>query len=92
LNCPPRIIITRKDPSGTVYGADQEITGEQAVRLYTSSGSYATFDEHNKGTIEPGKLADLVVLSDDVLTVPTDKIKDITALMTMTGGAVIYQR
>jgi predicted amidohydrolase YtcJ len=86
------IMVTRKDPSGMVYGADQAITREQAIRLYTSAASYATFDEHKKGSIEPGKLADLVVLSDDLLTVPAEKIKDITALTTITGGTIVYQR
>jgi predicted amidohydrolase YtcJ len=86
------IMITRRDPSGTVYGADQAITREEAVRLYTSSAAHATFDEQTKGTIEPGRLADLILLSDDLLTVPDEQIKDITVLLTMVGGNVVYER
>jgi predicted amidohydrolase YtcJ len=86
------IMVTRKDPTGTVYGKDQAITREQAVRLYTSSAAGATFDEKKKGSIEPGKLADLAIISDDLLTVPSEKIKDITVLSTMVGGKIVYQR
>jgi len=86
------IMITRKDPKGTAYGKDQAITREEAVRLYTSSAAGYNFEESIKGSIEAGKLADLVVLSDDLLTVPEEKIKDIQAITTMVGGKVVYQR
>jgi predicted amidohydrolase YtcJ len=86
------IMITRKDPKGTVYGKDQAITREEALRLYTSSAAGYNFEESKKGTIEPGKLADLVVLSDDLLTVREDRIKDIQAVTTMVDGKVVYQR
>ena len=62
------------------------------MRLYTSSAARFNFEEKKKGSIEPGKLADLVVLSDDLLTVPEEKIKDIKALTTLVGGKVVYQR
>ena len=64
------IMVTRKDPTGKVYGADQALTREEALRLYTNAGPYYTFDERRKGAIEVGKLADMGVLSDDYLTVP----------------------
>jgi len=86
------IMITRKDPNGRVYGKDQAITREEAVRLYTSSAARFNFEEAKKGSIEPGKLADLVVLSDDFLATTEEKIKDIEALTTIVGGKVVYQR
>jgi hypothetical protein len=86
------IMVTRKDPNGNVYGASEAITREQALRLYTSAAARYTFDESRKGTLEPGKLADLVVLSADYMTVPDEQIKDIKASMTLVGGKVVFQR
>lgn len=86
------VMVTRKDPAGTVYGAAEAITREQALRLYTSAASRYTFEEARKGTIEPGKLADLVVLSADYMSVPDDQIKDIKPEMTIVGGKVVFQR
>jgi predicted amidohydrolase YtcJ len=86
------IMVTRKDPVGNVYGASEAISREQALRLYTSAASRYMFDEGRKGTLEAGKLADLVVLSADFMTVPNDQIKDIKADMTLVGGKVVFQR
>ena len=86
------IMVTRKDPNGNVYGASEAISREQALRLYTSAAAHYTFDERRKGTLEPGKLADLVVLSADYVTVPEDQIKDIKADVTIVGGKVVFQR
>lgn len=86
------IMVTRKDPNGNVYGAAEAITREQALRLYSSAASRYTFDEAHKGTIEPGKLADIVVLSADYTAVPEDQIKDIKADLTLVGGKVVFQR
>jgi predicted amidohydrolase YtcJ len=86
------IMVTRKDSNGNVYGASEAIGREQALRLYTSAAARYTFEEGRKGTLEPGKLADLVVLSADYLTVPEDQIKDIKADVTIVGGKVIFQR
>jgi len=86
------VMVTRKDPNGTVYGASETISREQALRLYTSAASRYMFEETQKGTLEPGKLADLVVLSADFMTVPDDQIKDIKAEMTVVGGKVVFQR
>jgi predicted amidohydrolase YtcJ len=86
------IMVTRKDPNGNVYGASEAISREQALRLYTSAAARYTFEEGRKGTLEPGKLADLVVLSADYLTVPEDQIKDIKADVTIVGGKVVFQR
>jgi predicted amidohydrolase YtcJ len=86
------IMATRKDPSGSVYGAAEAIGREQALRLYTSAASSYTFDEARKGTIRPGKLADLTVLSADYIAVPEEQIKDIKADITIVGGKVVLQR
>jgi len=86
------VMVTRKDPNGNVYGAAEAIAREQALRLYTSAASRYTFEEARKGTIEPGKLADMVVLSADYTAVPEDQIKDIKAEMTLVGGRVVFQR
>jgi predicted amidohydrolase YtcJ len=86
------IMVTRKDPNGNVYGASEAISREQALRLYTSAASYYTFEEAQKGTIRPGKLADFVVLSADYMAVPEEQIKDIKADLTLVGGKVVFQR
>jgi predicted amidohydrolase YtcJ len=84
------VMVTRKDPRGHVYGADQALTREQALRLYTNAGPYYTYEEHKKGSIEPGKFADMVVLSADYLTVPDEEIKAIRPLQTIVDGKVVY--
>jgi predicted amidohydrolase YtcJ len=84
------IMVTRKDPRGHVYGADQAVTREQALRLYTNAGPYYTFEEKKKGSIEVGKLADMVVLSADYLTVPEEAIKAILPLQTIVDDKVVY--
>ncbi len=86
------VMVTRKDPNGNVYGASEAISREQALRLYTSAAARYMFEEGRKGTLESGKLADLVVLSADYLTVPEDQIKDIKADITIVGGKVVFQR
>ena len=64
----------------------------QALSLYTTNAAYASFDEAVKGSIAPGKLADLVLLSDDPTTVDPLAIKDIKVLKTVIGGAVAWER
>lgn len=86
------VMVTRKDPRGVVYGAGERVTREQALRMYTSSGPYYTFEEKLKGSIEVGKLGDLVVLSEDFLGVEEERIKEVKAVMTVVGGKVVYQR
>jgi predicted amidohydrolase YtcJ len=86
------IMVTRKDPNGHVYGAAEAISREQALRLYTSAASHYMFDETKKGTIEPGKLADLALLSADFMSVPEEQIKDIKVDETIVGGKVVFQQ
>jgi len=82
--------ITRDTISDGVYGAGQRITREEALRIYTINNARLTFEENIKGSIEPGKLADLVVLSADFLTVPERAIPSIKPLATMVGGRFVY--
>ncbi|HWW46642.1 MAG TPA: amidohydrolase [Xanthobacteraceae bacterium] len=86
------VMVTRKDMHGTVYGADQTVTREEALRLYTSSAARYSFSENLTGSIEAGKLADYVVLSGDPLTVPDEALKDISVITTVVGGDTVYQR
>lgn len=71
---------------------DQALSREDALRSATIEGAWLSFEEDVKGSIEPGKLADMAVLSDDPLTCPEDDIKDIVAETTIVGGRVVYQR
>jgi hypothetical protein len=84
-------MVTRKGCDGKTWGANQRITVDEALRVNTLNGAYASREEGIKGSITPGKLADYVVLAEDPHTVDPDKIKDIKILRTVTGGAVMYQ-
>jgi hypothetical protein len=84
--------VTRKGMSGRVFGPEEAITIEEAIRGYTANGSWVTFDEDIKGTLEPGMLADLVVLSEDLLTIDPERIMDVDVDMTIVGGRVLYER
>lgn len=77
-------------PDGWV--AQEKITVQEALIAYTINAAYATFDEERKGTLEPGKLADLIILGNDILTIPPESIKDTKVMMTVVGGKVVYQR
>ena len=82
--------VTRKGVDGAVLNPEQRVTREEALRMWTISGAYMSFEENLKGSIEPGKLADLVVITKDYLTCPVDEIKDIEALLTMVDGKVVH--
>lgn len=84
--------VTRKNFFGETLGAEQAISREEALKLFTIYGAYSTFEEKLKGSIEEGKLADLAVLSDDPLTVPEEKIKEIQVLMTVVDGKIAYEK
>ena len=84
--------VTRDTISGGVLGADQKISREEALRLETINNAFLTFEEGVKGSIEPGKLADLVVLAEDILTCPEKQIEQMQIVMTMVGGKVVYGR
>ncbi|WP_371432567.1 amidohydrolase [Novosphingobium sp.] len=84
--------ITRKGPSGQVHGADEAIPREDAIRMYTANGAYLSWEEKTKGTIEPGKLADLIVLPFDPLTASPETILAGQVDMTFLGGKLVFQR
>jgi predicted amidohydrolase YtcJ len=84
-------ILRRDFKSGRVVGAGQALGRADALRCVTQNGAYLTFDEDRKGTLEPGKLADLAVLSADPLTVAETRIADIASLMTMVGGKIVHE-
>jgi len=83
--------VTGKMVGGTqALRQTQTIGREEALIAYTRRNAYFLFQEDNLGSIQPGKLADLVVLDRDYLTVPVDQIKDIKSVMTMVGGRIVY--
>jgi hypothetical protein len=82
--------VSRDTISGGVLGADQKISRQEALRVATINNAYLTFEEKTKGSIEPGKLADLVVLPEDILTCPEKQIESMRVSMTMVGGRIVY--
>ena len=84
--------VSRDTISGGVLGADQKITRQEALKVETINNAFLTFDEKIKGSIETGKLADLVVLPEDIMTVPAKNIESMKVLMTMVGGKIVYQQ
>jgi predicted amidohydrolase YtcJ len=82
--------VTRDTISGGVLGADQKITRQEALRLSTINNAFLTFEERLKGSIEVGKLADLVVLPEDILTCPDKHIEQMRVVMTMVDGVIVY--
>jgi len=84
--------VTRDTLSGGVFGESQRIPREEALRLITIGNAYLTFEEDIKGSLEPGKLADLVVLSADIMTCPEEEIPGLTVLMTMVDGKLVFQQ
>ena len=85
-------MVTRKGRDGKVWGGNQRITIEQAIRCYTLHGAYASFEERVKGSITPGKLADLVVLGEDPTKVDPDSLVDVPVEKTMVGGKFVWDR
>ena len=83
--------VTRTDINGNVWGANQRITVEEALKIYTLHSAYASFEENLKGSITAEKLADFTVLGQDPTTVDPFTIKDIPIEMTVVGGETIYE-
>ncbi|MBS1829779.1 MAG: amidohydrolase [Acidobacteria bacterium] len=84
--------ITRQTVTGTPINPEEALTREQALRLWTLNSAYLSFEEDRKGSIEPGKLADMVVISDDFLNCPIERLKNIEALTTIVDGKVVFTR
>jgi predicted amidohydrolase YtcJ len=83
--------VTRTDPKGNVWGPNQRISLEEAIRCGTINGAHASFEENIKGSIEPGKLADLVVLGRDPFRENAGSLASIPIERTMVGGKWIYE-
>jgi predicted amidohydrolase YtcJ len=84
--------VTRKLPSGAVFFPAQKMTREEALRSYTRDCAYSAFEEDLKGTLTPGKLADITVLSRDILACPDDEIRSTQVLYTIVGGKVAFKQ
>jgi predicted amidohydrolase YtcJ len=84
-------MVTRTGWDNTTWGANQRVTVDEAIKINTLNGAYASHEENLKGSITDGKLADFVVLADDPHTVSPDKIKDIKIVRTVAGGTTVYQ-
>ena len=85
-----RATLDGKNPGG--WFPEQKLTVAEAVEAYTMGSAYAEFQEKEKGSITPGKLADLVLLSDDIFSIAPEKIRDVRVVETILGGRVIFQR
>ncbi len=83
-----RATLDGKNPNG--WFPEQRLTVEEALAAYTSGSAFAAFQENDKGRIAPGMLADIVVLSDDLFTIPPARIKETRVVMTIVGGKVVY--
>lgn len=84
--------VTRKGMSGEVYGPDEAITMEEAIRGYTRNGAFLNREEDVKGSLEAGKYADMIVLSDDLLTIDPERIMDVTIEQTYINGELVYRQ
>jgi predicted amidohydrolase YtcJ len=83
--------VTRRLKDGSYFYPEQKLTRMEALRSYTLDAAYAAFEENSKGSLKPGKLADIVVLSKDILTVPDEEILQAKVVYTITGGKVVYR-
>jgi len=84
--------VSRKLKDGSVFYPDQRMSREEALKSYTLNAAYSGFEENSKGSLAPGKLADITVLSEDILTIPEDKIPAVKVQYTIVGGKVMYSR
>ena len=78
------------DKAGSAWLQDESLSVEKAIEFYTLASAYASFEEDIKGSLQPGKLADMVVLSKDILTIPEDEMLDAKVVYTILGGKIIY--
>ena len=83
--------VTRRAETGELLGESERISAQEALRMYTSGGAYAAFQEEEKGSIEAGKLADLVLLDEDPTGVEAEGIRNIKAGLTVIGGRVVWE-
>jgi predicted amidohydrolase YtcJ len=84
--------VSRKLKDGTVFYPGQRMSREEALRSYTANNAFAAFEEKIKGSLDPGKLADITVLSRDIMTVPEDEIMSTDIVYTIVGGKIVFDR
>ena len=84
--------VTRELPDGSIFFPEQRMTREQALRAYTINNAYAAFEEDIKGSLKVGKLADITVLSKDIMKIPEDEIRSAEVVYTIIGGEVKYRK
>jgi predicted amidohydrolase YtcJ len=84
-------MVTRTGWDGKTWGANQKISLDEAIRVNTLNGAYNSHEEDIKGSITSGKLADYVVLADDLYSIPIEKFKDVKIVRTVVGGKTVYQ-
>jgi hypothetical protein len=85
-------LVNRTSKAGRPIGRSQKISVMEALKLYTINAAYHSFDEDRLGSLEPGKLADMVILGADLLTIPTEEIINIPVEMTLIDGEVVYTK
>ena len=85
-----RATLDGKNPNG--WFPEQKLSVAEAVEAYTMGSAYAEFQEHEKGSIAPGKLADMVLLSDDIFSIDPVRIRDVKAVTTIVGGRIVFQQ
>lgn len=83
--------VTRLTATGQRMGPEQGVTIDEALRMFTINGAFASFEETRKGSITPGKLADLVVLSDDPRAMPAEDLPSLSVVMTVVDGRVAFE-
>lgn len=86
------VAVNRKTASGQLVGGNQRVGVQEAIRAYTWNGAYASFEENVKGSIEEGKLADLVILNGSILSADPENIKDLSVQMTIIDGEVVFKK
>ena len=86
------VALHRTTERGTILVPEEALTREQAIRLYTINNAYLHHEEKEKGSLEPGKLADLIMIDRDVLTCPVKDVAKTQVLLTVVGGRVVYER
>ena len=84
-------MVTRTDYRGREWGPNQRVTIDEALRICTMHGAYASHEEHRKGSITAGKLADFVILGEDPSTADPSTLKDIPIVRTVVGGKTMYE-
>jgi predicted amidohydrolase YtcJ len=85
------ITLTRQTDSGAQITPQEILSREQAIRLYTCNNAYLNFDEEKLGSLEPGKLADLIIIDRDILKCPVDEVRNTKVQMTVVGGKIVWE-